>query len=375
MTRNFVKVANRHRIVGSEGGRSVAVLVALAASFVVGCSGGSGSQPSRIIILTNVPDPFWDTCEAGANAAAREFQLAEGGYSVTVEQNTRGVQGQINRLREWAGDPTIAGVAISITEPDNTSLVDAMKALGDRGIKVITIDSDVNRENAAFREVRYGYIGTDNVMAGRELGKAAHALLPDGGKFATFVGVKTQANAIDRDRGFKEGAGPTFEQTDFLGDGVDQQKARQNVRDALARDSGLQLLVGLWAYNPPAIADVVAEQKLNNEIAVVGFDAAPLALAAMKDGRIDALLVQDPYQMGYLGVKTLKALLDDDSGMLGEVFPGYGSSDDGDVYLTGLKVVVPSGSPLTEDLFLDDTEFLTLEEFQAWLAENNLTGS
>lgn len=341
---------------------------------LAGCSSGNSDEARRIVILTNVPDPFWDTCEAGANAAAGELKLTDAGYRVTVEQNTKGVQGQINRLREWAGDPTIAAVAVSVTEPDNTSLIDAMQALGDRGIKVITIDSDIDRENDAFRKVRYGYIGTDNVIAGRELGKAAKALMPDGGKFATFVGVKSQANAIQRDQGFKEGAGPAFKQADFLGDAVDASKARQNVRDALARTPDLKLLVGLWAYNPPAIADVVAEQKLGDKVAVIGFDAAPLALAAMDEGRIEALVVQDPYQMGYLSVKTLKALLDDDQQTLGEVFPTYGETD-GDVHLTGLKVVVPAETPLTKELFLEDTEFLPLDEFKAWLAKHNLTGS
>lgn len=337
-----------------------------------GTAGGRGGK--RIVILTNVPDPFWDTCEAGANAAASDLNLTDKGFRVSVEQNTKGVQGQINRLREWAGDPTIAAVAVSVTEPDNTSLIDAMKALGDRGIKVLTIDSDVNRDDPTFREVRYGYIGTDNVTAGEELGKAAQALLPDGGKFATFVGNKNQANALQRDEGFKKGAGDQFEQTDFLADDVDGQKARQNVRGALDRTPDLKLLVGLWAYNPPAIADVVAEKKLGDKVTVVGFDAAPLALDAMGQGRIKALVVQDPYNMGYLSVKTLVALLDDDQATLKEVFPKHGEPDGG-IHLTGLKVVAPAGTPLKKDLFRDGTEFLSLEEFTGWLKKNNLTGS
>ncbi len=284
------------------------------------------------------------------------------------------MQGQIQRLREWAGDPSIVAVAVSVTEPDNTALIDAIDALGEQGIKVITIDSDVDRDNPAFREVRYGYIGTDNVTAGEELGKAAKALLPEGGKFATFVGNKSQANAIQRDQGFKQGAGDSFEQVDFLADAVDPSKARQNVHDVFSRHNDLALLVGLWAYNPPAIADVVAQRGVGNEVTVVGFDAAPLALSAMGEGRIEALLVQDPYQMGYLGVKTLKALLDDDRTALTEVFPKHGETD-GDIHLTNLKVVVPADSPLEKSIFLESTQFFSLDEFNAWLKENNLTGS
>jgi ribose transport system substrate-binding protein len=354
-------------------GRRTILVFGLAIAMLSGCSGSGGTAPSRIIILTNVPDPFWDTCEAGANAAAKDLKLDAAGLRVTVEQNTKGVQGQINRLREWAGDPTIAAVAVSVTEPDNTSLVDAMRALRDRGVKVTTIDSDVNRDEESFREVRYGYIGTDNVAAGRELGKAARGLLPEGGKFATFVGVKSQANAVERDRGFKEGAGASFEQTDFLADADDGSKARQNVRDAIARASDVKLLVGLWAYNPPAIADVVAEQK-RDDMTVIGFDAAPLALSAMEEGRIKALLVQDPYEMGYLSVKLLAGLVANDPQASNDVFPNYGDPD-GDVHLTGLKIVVPSNSPLSKDLFDEGTEFLSVDEFRTWLAKYNLSGS
>ena len=344
---------------------------------LAGCGGDSsgGESSGRFIILTNVPDPFWDTCEAGAKQAAADLKLAEAGYSVVVEQNTKGPQGQIQRLREWAGDPNIRGVAISVTEPDNTALVDAMLALKNAGVPVITIDSDINQENPAFREARYGYIGTDNVKAGVELGKAARALLPEGAKYATFVGNKTQANAIERNTGFKQGAGEGFEQVDFLADRVDQSRARQNVHNAFSRNPDLTLLVGLWAYNTPAITDVVRDRGIEEDVTVLGFDAAPLALSAMKAGRVDALLVQDPYTMGYLGIKTLKALVDDDKEALKEVFPNYGSADNGNVHRTALKIVVPEKTSLTPDIFDENTEFIPLPEFRAWLDEYHLTGS
>lgn len=335
---------------------------------------GQAGAKGRFIILTNVPDPFWDTCEAGAKAAGNELKLDEAGYTVVVEQNTKGPQGQIQRLREWAGDPTIAGVAISVTDPDNTALVDAMRTLKER-IPVLSLDSDINRENAAFRDARNAFIGTDNVKAGVELGKAAKALLPDGAKFATFVGNKAQANAYQRDQGFKEGAGEKFEQVDFLEDRADQSRARQNVHDAFSRTADLKLLVGLWAYNPPAIADVVKERGMIESTTLVGFDAAPLALAAMEQGQIDALLVQDPYEMGYLGIKALKALVDQDDAALHEIFPQFGSGEEGEIHETGLKIVVPEGTPLKADLFDEGTEFISLPEFKKWLADHNLTGS
>jgi ribose transport system substrate-binding protein len=48
----------------------------------------------------------------------------------------------------------------------------------------------------------------------------------------------------------------------------------------------------------------------------------------------------------------------------------------GDIYDTGLKVVVPDeGSPLKAEMFEKNTQFLKLGEFRKWLKEHNLTGS
>src|SRR5256885_1823475 len=85
----------------------------------------------------------------------------------------------------------------------------------------------------ASRDARFAYLGTNNFIGGRQLGKAAAGLRPDGGKYAEFVGLKTAANAIERSDGFKEGAGGKFERVEYLGDEFDLSTAQKNVRDSL----------------------------------------------------------------------------------------------------------------------------------------------
>ena len=60
-------------------------------------------------------------------------------------------------------------------QADNAAIIEEMKKLQDKGIKVITVDGDVNREK--FRDARPYYIGTDNIVGGRVLGTAAKAML------------------------------------------------------------------------------------------------------------------------------------------------------------------------------------------------------
>ncbi|MFN0199474.1 MAG: hypothetical protein ACKVT0_22205, partial [Planctomycetaceae bacterium] len=95
----------------------------------------------------------------------------------------------------------------------------------------------------------------------------------------------------------------------------------------------------------------------------------------MANGQIDALVVPNPYPMGYQGVRLLKALGETDQPVVAEMFPHHGEPE-GDIYDTGLKVVVPiADSPLKKEHVSSTTEFLILEDFRVWLKENDLTGS
>jgi ribose transport system substrate-binding protein len=338
----------------------------------LGAASSSGGL-KRIIVLTNGNAPFWDAAAAGAKDAEKELNCAADGYQVVVDRNDFKAEGQIEKLRQYASATDVAAVAISVTDAKNEAIPDEMRKLQKAGIKIVTIDSDVNRETA--RDSRFAYLGTDNVVGGRELGAAAKGLLPDGGKYATFVGLKSAANAQERIGGFAEGAGEKFVQVENLADGGDESVARSNVKDALDRNADLKLLAGIWSYNTPAIIDVVKQLNARDRLKLVGFDADPPAIVGMGEGMLDVMVVQNPYQMGYQGVRILKALLKNDEATTKEMFPTYGSPD-GDLFDTGLKVIVPNeGSPLTPEMFGKKTEVLKLDAFKEWLTKYNLTGS
>jgi ribose transport system substrate-binding protein len=331
-------------------------------------------------MLTNGDDPFWDAMRAGMEDAGRDLKLADAGFKVELDKNDNTPKGQIDKLTQYANQTDIAAVALSSTDARSTQIADAMRALGKQGIKVITIDSDVDRK--ASRDARFAYLGTDNIVGGRELGKAAKGLRPEGGKYAAFVGLKSAANAQERMQGVAEGGGAEFKQIDYLGDEMDLSVAKKNVRDALDRHAELDTLVGIWAYNAPAIATTVKERGARDKVKVVVFDAHPGALLGMEEGMIDALIVQNPYDMGYQGVRLMKALVEDDKSTIAEMYPSWNpesgkfNTPDGDIRTTGLKVVVPDDkSPLKQEMFEKTTEFLKLPEFKAWLDKYKLKGS
>ena len=317
---------------------------------------------------------------SGMQDAERDFKLPAAGLRVVRDVNDGTPKGQVDRLRQYANQSDIAAVAVSVTDSKNVAIANAMNACQDAGIKVIAIDSDVDRENG--RDARFAYLGTDNVVGGQQLGKAAAGIRPQGGKYATFVGLKGAANAIERIGGFATGAGDKFTQVENLGDEMDRNTARKNVRDALDRHPDIDVLVGIWAYNAQAIVAVANERGIRDKTTIVVFDAAPDAINDMEQGHIDAMVVQNPYEMGYQGTRLMKALVTDDQQTIHEVLPKYDpqtkkfTEPDGDILTTGLRVVHPDeGSPLTKEMFNDTTEFLSLSEFKKWLSEHNLKGS
>ena len=332
----------------------------------------------RIVFVTNGDDPFWDALLSGLKEGEKQHELAAAGLKVERDVNNGTAEGQIEKLRQYATQDDIAGVAISVIQADNLSIVEEMRNLQKKGVKVITVDGDVNREE--FRDARSYYLGTDNIVGGRTLGTAAKALLEAKGKkeggYVQFAGFTDNDNARSRMNGVQEALGEAFTEKDRSQDGMDLSKARDNVRSAMQNHKDLVALIGIWAYNAPAIADVVTESNSRDEFVIATFDAQDLAIAAMEEGKIDVMVVQNPFDMGVQTCRLMKAMITGDEATTKEMFPN-GDQPEGDIYTTGLRVVVPNeSSPVKAELFdANVVEFMLLPEFKAWLAKYDLHSS
>jgi ribose transport system substrate-binding protein len=253
-------------------------------------------------------------------------------------------------------------VAVSVIEADAPGVADAMRALQKAGKIVIAIDSDIETASA---DARSAYIGTNNVQAGIAAGKAAAALRPKGGQVAVFVGTSGAANARERKDGFFQGAGSAFKAIETFDDGGDHSKARSNVQNALVKHPDVGLLLGLWSYNAPAIAEEVAKApEVRKKTTVVTFDLDEAAVGELEQSNIDASVCQNPYEMGYQGVRLLKALIQKDQATIGKILP------DGKTRDTGVRVIVPKAdSPVKGD------NVITIEEMKKWLESKGLRSS
>ncbi|MBC7289657.1 MAG: sugar-binding protein, partial [Armatimonadetes bacterium] len=196
----------------------------------------------------------------------------------------------------------VSGLAISPLEAK--ALAPKINELIDKGLNVICIDSDIPDCK------RLAYIGTNNIEAGKALGRELLRILAGKpAKAVAFVGTMSAQNARERLEGFKQAIkGHNVEVVDVKQDNTDKGKARRNVEDTLQAMPEVNVLVGLWSYNLPAIAAAVKEAGKRSKITVVGFDAEPATLEGLQKGDIDATVVQKPYYFGYLSVMVLYSM-------------------------------------------------------------------
>ena len=346
-----------------------------------------GKLTRRFIFITNGDDPYFDVLNAGLQAGAEKYDLASSNIEVVMEKNNATAQGQINRLRQLVTQADIAAVAISVIQAENVAIVEEMKRLAEKGVPVITVDGDINGK--LFSDARPFYIGTDNSIAGRLLGTAAKKVLEsrgvNEGGFIQFTGFTDNDNARARMNGCRDALGKNYNELDRMADSFDHSRARDNVRTALVNHPDVHALVGIWAYNAPAIAEVVAERGVRDQISIFTFDAAAQAIEHMKDGHIDCMIVQNPFEMGVQTVRLLLAMVEKKDAVIAEMFP---NSDEpgGDRYTTGLRLIIPddwagkSSAPINaKDLesavSAGTLEVLTLSVFREWLKKYGLSSS
>jgi ribose transport system substrate-binding protein len=364
---------------------------------VTGCNKSNVSSPAktqknaevprRFIFITNGDDPYFDVLNAGLQTGAEKFALADKGLEVVMEKNNATAQGQIDRLRQLVTQADVAGVAISVIQAENVAIVEEMKRLTEKGVSVITVDGDINQK--LFSDGRPYYIGTDNSIAGRLLGTAGKKVLESRGitegGFIQFTGFTDNDNARARMDGCREAIGASYSEVDRMADSFDHSRARDNVRTALVNHPDVKALVGIWAYNAPAIAEVVAERGVRDQVSIFTFDAAAQAIEHMANGNIDCMIVQNPFEMGVQTVRLLLAMQEGQDAIIMTMFPNYGQPG-GDRFTTGLRLIIPDAWENDEDAPISKKdlesavsagtlEVLSLSVFREWLKKYGLSSS
>ena len=281
---------------------AVATAAALALS-ACGSDAGSGKSVdgAKLSFIQGVTgDEFYITMQCGIEAEAKK-------QNVTVD--TQGPAKFDPTLQKPIVDSVVATKpdAMLIAPTDVSAMQAPLKAAASAGIKVVLVDTTVKDPSFATSA-----IASDNAGGGAEAFKAIQKLNPNGGKImvmSTDPGISTLDARV---QGFEDAA-KTDSKFSYLGvqySHNDPAQAAKLMTAALAKDPDI---VGVFATNLYSAAGTgtgVRQAGKAGQVKIVGFDAGPDQVKQLKDGTVQALIAQDPYQIGVdavdQAVKSLK---------------------------------------------------------------------
>ena len=287
-----------------------ALACALLALALGGCAAAAptGARHRVAIVAKSTRTEFWLSVFAGAQAAAAEYNVE---LDISGPETEEDYETQNRMVAEAVDAGAEALVFSAIDYENNAAAIDAAAAAG---VRIVAIDSNV--DSAAVQT----YIGTDNYAAGQMAAQAALDAV-DGELTVGIVNYDiSSANGQERERGARDlfeasGRAQVAARINTL---AEAGRAQADTEELLRAHPDINVLL---AFNEPTsvgAAAAVAAQELSDTVFLVGFDSNLATVEGLQNGSVDALIVQNPYAMGYLGVESAYRLLTGQGGRVEE---------------------------------------------------------
>ena len=273
-----------------------------ALSFNPACSSKKAEETQSLqiaVVPKGMTHEFWNAIHAGAVKAGRELGV-EVIWKGPHKEDDR--EGQIIVVE----DMIARGVDGIILAPlDDQALVRPVQEARREGIPVVIIDSPLKGSDYV------SYIATDNykggVLAAEHLGK----LLGGRGRIFLIRCHEGSASSTLREQGFYETTQKQFPGIEFLSKdlyaGVTTESAYQTLESLLNRFPDVD---GIFCPNESTTFGglrALQDKGLAGRVRFVGFDSSSKLVDGLRQGHIHGLVLQNPFNMGYLGVKTIVA--------------------------------------------------------------------
>ncbi|NUK28822.1 ABC transporter substrate-binding protein [Parageobacillus sp. VR-IP] len=257
---------------------------------------GEGSKPLNVaLIVKSVDSEYWLTVKAGAEKAAKELGVNLIFKGAPTETD---IAGQIS-IVENAINQRMDGIVLAAS--DTKALVAPVEKAIDAGIPVVTVDSGIDSDKPQ------SFIATDNEKAAEEAAKVLAEMTGKKGKVAVVNFVPGAATAVMRENGFKDGIKkyPDMKIVAIQYSQSDKAKALSVTEDILTAHPDIVGIFGANNKSALGAAQAIKQKGLEDKVHLVAFDADPDEINELKKGTIKALIVQNPFKMGYEGVKNV----------------------------------------------------------------------
>lgn len=302
----------------------ISILISLWMATWLGCAGGSGtsnsvpqtnsgtpatnsgSQGKKLtiaVIPKGTTHEFWKSIHAGSIKASQE--LSTPGAPVEIiwkgplreddrEQQIQVVEGFISQ-----------GVNGIVLAPlDNRALVRPVEEAKRANVPTVIIDSALESNNIT------SFVATDNRKGGQLAADRLGQLLDGKGKVLMLRYQEGSASTQDREDGFVEQLKQKYPGIELISSdqygGATRDTAKRASENLLNRFG--DVVQGVFTPNESTTAGMLlALQDINKagKVSFVGFDASDAFIEAMRKNQLNGIVVQNPFNMGYLGVKTM----------------------------------------------------------------------
>ncbi len=283
--------------------RNRLVLVALCLAVLALASIACRQQNARKrigVVPKAVAHVFWQTVHAGAVAAGREADIEiewigppqETDFSRQIEIVDSMINGRMD------------GIVLAPTEA--TALVRSVERAAQQGIPLTIFDSGVNTEDYV------SYVSTNNYQAGVLGARKLAELIGNKGKIVMVKMVPGSSSTMEREKGFEDTLAKEFPEIEIADARYcmsDRAKALEVSENMLTAHSDLDAMFASAEPATVGAAKAVRGRQLGDKVLLVGFDFSDTIEQDLKDGVTDALVVQDPFQIGYTAVKTITQAL------------------------------------------------------------------
>jgi len=264
-----------------------------------GCGGkDSDTKTVSVIVKSQQAPEYWNVVNKGAEEAGEEL-----GYEIkcSAPESEKNIDEQISLINKAVADKSDAIVIAPINGND---MNEAIQKAVDSGITVVTIDSKCTLDDMI-------YIGTDNNTAGNTAGREAKNLLNGSKKVAVIALSESSEVSIERAGGFAEifesDSEVNIVETKYCN--ADTETAKQQTIELLEKYPDLELIYGVNQNATLGICEAVSEKNLAGKVKIIGFDSCEDEINYVNDGVLNGFIVQNPYNMGYLGIRNVSKIL------------------------------------------------------------------
>lgn len=248
---------------------------------------------------------FWKSVEKGARKAAEDLDV-DIVWKGPLKESDRAQQIQlVQQFTSQGGKGTEGGISGIVLAPlDDKALVAPVKAANDKKIPIVIFDSSLQGE--AGKDY-VSFVATDSEAAGAIGGAHLAKLLGDKGDAVVLRYMVGSASTEAREKGAIDAmkkAGVTITSDNRYAGATSGEAKTQalNMIDAIKKSQAI------FCPNESSTLGMLLALRqvgLAGKVKFVGFDSSPPLIDALRKGEIDALVVQDPYKMGYKSVESI----------------------------------------------------------------------